>query len=208
MTDAEAAHVKLTKVRARAYAELFDDTPDAVFPAHQLRNGADDSFLIDVFVYSFEIEGRDEPVAVAVTNGMSDRRMAKGDDPDTPRRRELIQYFRECTPGHAKRLRDMAWLPLHDKFLLGSNETVAWEWPAVEGTPWKNALFLLPILRSHQEFTMEVEGDEVSFLWHVPISDAERKYRKKHGVNGLLDRMQEIELPWVFDEDNRPPLVD
>jgi hypothetical protein len=73
--------------------------------------------------------------------------------------------------------------------------TSAWEWPAVEGTPRKNALFLAPILRPHPEFTVEVEGDEVSFLRHVPISDAERNYRKKHGVDGLLDRMQEVELP-------------
>ena len=208
MTEAETTHMRLTKVRGRAYAELFGGKPDAVFPAHELRNGSDDPYLIDVFVYSFEIEGEDEPVFAAVTNGMSDHRMAEGDDPDQPRRRELIQYFRECTAGHAKRLRDMAWLPLHDGFLLDSHQTVAWEWPAIEGTPWKNALFLAPMLRPHREFTVEVDGDEVSFLWHIPISDAERKYRKKHGVDGLIDRMQEVELPWIFDEDDRPSLVD
>ncbi len=208
MTAAEAKHTELTKVRAAAFAELFDDEPDSVFPAHQLRNGADDHFLIDVFVYSFEIEGEDGLVYAAVTNGMSDHRMPEGDDPEQPRRRELIQYFRGCTPGHAKRLRDMAWLPLFDGFLLDSHQTVAWEWPAVEGRPWKHALFLPPILRLHREFAVEVEGDEVSLLWHVPISDAEREYRTEHGIDGLLDRMQEVELPWVFDEDERPSLVE
>jgi hypothetical protein len=208
MTDTEATHMRLTKARASAYAELFDGKPDAVFSAQQLRNGPDDPFLIDVFVYSFEIEGQDGPIYAAVTNGMSDQRMAEGDDPDQPRRRELIQYFRACTPGHAKRLRDMAWLPLFDNFLLDSHETIAWKWPAVEGTPWTNALFLAPILRSHREFSVEVDGDEVSFLWHVPLSDAERDYHQEHGVDALLDRMQEVELPWVFDEDDRPPLVD
>ena len=34
----------------------------------------------------------------------------------------------------------MAWLPLHDGFLLDSHHTIAWQWPAVEGTPWKNAM--------------------------------------------------------------------
>jgi hypothetical protein len=208
MADAEATHARLTPIRARAYADLFGGKPDAVFPADQLRTGADDPFLIDVFVYSFEIQGRDGPIFAAVTNGMSDQRMAEGDDPDQPRRREIIQYFRECTPAHAKRLRDMAWLPLEDGFLLDSHHTIAWEWPAVEGTPWKHALFLLPILRSHREFSVEIDGDDVSFLWHVPISDAERAYRNEHGVDGLLDRMDAVKLPWVFDEKDRPPLVD
>ena len=102
----------------------------------------------------------------------------------------------------------MAWLPLFDEFLLDRHQTIAREWPAVKGTPWKNAFFLAPLLSPHREFAVEIEGDEVAFLLHVPISDAERAYRKTHGVVGLIDRMQEVELPWVFDEANRPPLVE
>ena len=51
-------HMELTAVRAAAYAELFDDQPDEVFRADQLATGPDDPYLIDVFVYSFAIEGR------------------------------------------------------------------------------------------------------------------------------------------------------
>ena len=207
MTEAESLHERLTAVRGPAYAELFDGEPDLVFPAHALRNGADDPFLIDVFAYSMNVEGIDGDVFAAVTNGMSDHRMAAGDDPDQPRRREILQYFRAPTEGHAKRLRDMAWLPLFDKFLLDSHESFRWEWPAVAGTPWKNAFFLLPLWRSHREFTVEVEGEEVSFLWHIPLSDAEWAYRKEHGADELIDRMQEAKLPWIFDEADREPLV-
>ena len=78
----------------------------------------------------------------------------------------------------------------------------------MEGTPWKNALFLLPIWQTHREFTIDIEGDEMSFLWHIPISDAEHAYRKKHGVDGLIDRMQEVELTWIFDEKDRSSMVD
>src|SRR5687768_2552362 len=102
MTDAEARHEKFTETRSRAYAELFDGEPDFVFPALRLRNGTDDPFLIDVFAYSMNVEGEDNDVFAAVTNGMSDHRMAEGDDPDQPRRREIIQYFRVCTDAHAK----------------------------------------------------------------------------------------------------------
>lgn len=208
MSDAEALHERLTGIRGPAFAELFDGEPDFVFPAADLRTGPDDSFLIDVFAYSMPVENIEGDVFVVVTNGMSDHRMPEGDDPDQPRRREILQYLPTPTFEHAKRLRDMAWLPLFDRFLLDTNETFKWDWPAVEGTPWKNALFLVPIWRPHREFAVEVEGDEVSFLWHIPISDAEHAYRKEHGVDGLIDLMQSAKLPWLFDENNRESLVE
>jgi hypothetical protein len=54
----------------------------------------------------------------------------------------------------------------------------------------------------------EVEGDKASFLWHVPISDEERAYKQEHGADALIDRMEAVGLPWVFDENNRPSLVE
>lgn len=207
MTPEEAKHRQLTIVRAQAYAALFGDKPTTFFPSHQFRSESDGLYFIDVFVYEFNMEGDDRPIYAAVTNGMSDQRMAEGDSPEQPRRRELIQYLRECTPGHAKRLRDMAWLPLYDNFLLDTHHSFAWEWPAVEGTPWKNAFFLLPLPNPHQEFTVDIEGDHASFLWHIPISDAEHAFNKEHGADALLDRMEQVGLPWIFDETNRPPLV-
>jgi hypothetical protein len=208
MTPQETKHMECTVIRARAYGELFGDKPVAAFPFHKLQGKSDGPYLIDVFVYSMEMQGDDRAIYAAVTNGMSDQRMAEGDTPDQPRRRELIQYFRECSEGHAKRLRDMAWLPLHDGFLLDSHHTVAWEWPAVEGSPWKNAFFLLPLLSPHRQFAFEIDGDQVSFLWHIPISDQERAFKQEHGADALLDRMRDVRLPWIFEEANRPSLVE
>ncbi len=54
----------------------------------------------------------------------------------------------------------------------------------------------------------EVEGDKASFLWHIPISAEERAYRQEHGADALIDRMEAVDLPWVFDENNRPSLVE
>ncbi|MCI0462792.1 MAG: suppressor of fused domain protein [Gemmataceae bacterium] len=206
MNPAETKHRELTIPRVKAFVELFDGKPVAVYPYTRFSSDPDkEAFPIDVFV--FELEGPDGPVAVAVTNGLSDRRMVNPDDPDEWARRELIQYFRDCTEGHARRLHDMAWVPLFDGFLIDSHHSMAWEHPAVEGTPWKNALFVEPIIGSHREFTFEVEGDPVSLLWHIPISDAEREFKRANGTDALLDRMTEVELPWVFDEANRPSLV-
>ena len=137
----------------------------------------------------------------------SDQRMVDPDYPADWHRRELIQYFPKCTEGHARRLHDMAWLPLFDGFYLDSHHSIAWEHPAISGTPWKNAFFLQPLIRSHREFVFDLEGDSVSFLWHIPISDEERAYKQEHGTDALIDRLEAVELPWVFDENDRPSLI-
>lgn len=102
MTPDEARHMAFTGIRAKAYGELFGDKPVAVFQSHKLRGESDGPHIIDVFVYSMNLEGDDRPIYATVTNGMSDQRMVEGDSSDQPRRRELIQYLRECTEGHAK----------------------------------------------------------------------------------------------------------
>jgi Suppressor of fused protein (SUFU) len=74
--------------------------------------------------------------------------------------------------------------------------------------PWKNAFFLLPLPSPHREFAFEIDGDPVSFLWHIPVSDQERAFKQELGADALLDRMGEARLPWIFEEANRPSLVD
>ena len=58
----------------------------------------------------------------------------------------------------------MAWLPLFDEFYLDCQKSVARGHPAVEGTPWKNAFFLLPPVQSHQEVVCAVEGTKLRYF--------------------------------------------
>lgn len=206
MSNTLEKHKSLTVTRAEGYVDLFGCTPSSAFPHHALCKKADERFLIDIFVYNLETRSGD--IAVAVTNGMSNQRMADPGHPHEWHRRELIQYLPMCTGGHARRLHDMAWLPLHDDFYLDSHHSVAWEHSAIAGTEWKNAFFLLPIIESHREFMFEIEGDKVSFLWHIPISDEERAYKYEHGADAFIERMEAVNLPWVFDEKNRPNLLE
>jgi hypothetical protein len=199
-------HQALTVVRARAYEELFGCNPSTAYPPHALFKKPDERFHIDVFVYELETEFG--VIEVGVTNGLSDQRMVDPNYPKEWQRRELIQYFPKCTEGHARRLHDMAWLPLFDEFYLDSHHLIAWEYPAITGTPWKNAFFLLPIIYHHKGFVCEVEGDKVSFLWHIPISENERIFKQEQGTDALIDRMEAVNLPWVFDEKNRPNLLE
>jgi len=185
--------------RRVAYRRLFGVEPSASFTF------ADLAFPIEVLAYSLELDGK--PFVAAVTSGMSDRRMVDQEDNEEWSRREIIQYLPQCDEAHARRLRDMAWLPLFDGFFLDSHHTIEWPYAAIEGSPWKNAFFLEPLLKSHRNFRFRVADDEASFLWHIPISDEEYSYKKEHGSNALLDRLDEVKLPWIFDENNRPSLV-
>ena len=205
MPNTSEKHKALTTVRAKAYADLFGCQPSTVFLHHALFKKPDERFLIDIFVYTQATKSGD--IEVAVTNGMSDQRMVDPDNPEKWFRRELIQYFPKCTESHARRLHDMAWLPLFDGFYLDSHHSIAWLHPAIEGTPWNNALFLLPLIKPHREFVFDVEGDAVSLLWHVPISDEERAFKQEMGADALIDRMDAVKLPWIFDEENRPSLI-
>jgi len=205
MTENLDRHLKLTKVRNRAFEALFGQKPESVFPFHTFSDEPE-PYLIDVLIYPIKVANFPGPIVAAVTNGMSDHLMK---DPASGKtaRSELIQYFRACDEPHACRLYEMAWLPLFDKFLLGEFHTVTWPTPVVPGSPLKNSLFLAPIWPAHRSTRTKIEGEPVTLLWHVPISDAEIEYKKRHGMDALLDRMDAVKLPWIFDESNRPPLV-
>lgn len=198
-------HTALTSIRTDAYNELFGCAPLTVFRPSDLFAKPDEQFPIDVFVY--EQDTKAGHIEVAVTNGMSDQRLAVPDYTYEWHRRELIQYFRECTVGHARRLHDMAWLPLFDGFYLDSHHSIAWEHAAVSGTPWTHAFFLSPLINHHREYAFELESDKVSFRWHIPISDLERAFKLEHGGDALIERMDAVNMPWIFDESNRPSLL-
>ncbi len=201
MADPKMKHVELTRDRAKRYRALFGGAPDMMYPFHSFDDGPD-AYLIDVFVYSLEMPELSGRVVAAVTNGMSDYPMA-----GTGERHELIQYLRECDEDHAARLYDLAWLPLEDGYALNPLDTIQLPDAVVEESDLKNAFFPPPLVRPHREFSMMVDGSPTTLLWHVPISDAELAYKKKKGANALLAKMQEAQLPLVFDEAERHDIL-
>jgi hypothetical protein len=198
-------HLLLTEKRAKAFARLFGGKPDKVFPFHSF-NDAPDAYLIDVMVFRLDLPDFPGRVVAAVTNGMSDVIMRDGQTGE-PSRCELIQYFHDCDPEHARRLYDLAWIPLFDGFALGPFQTMAMPDAVVPGSALNNALFMPPIITAHREFSLDIDGLPVQLLWHIPISDEELAYKKANGINALVKRMETVELPWILDEAERPDLL-
>ena len=186
-------------LRERAYQDLFCGLPVQVMKH--------DEFLkppfggrIDVHLYELPHDPSIGQVHVAITSGMSDYRMsARG---QSPVRREIFQYFRECQPLDMVRLHDMAWLPIAQGFCLDFFETLG-----PHPSKWPGALFVPSVVRPHAEFQLKLNGDEMRLLWHIPLSEAELDFKLQNGVDALLKRMTERDLPWIFDESNRPALV-
>lgn len=200
MTDLHAVHRRWTPVRAAAYEKLFGGKPIEVHPYHRFAP-AEETCLIDVFVYHMAVEGRDRPIEIAVTNGMSDFPMR---EEGMPRRRELIQYFVACDDRFARGLHQAAWLPHFDDFTLSHLHTI--QWPDKIAGDLQHSFLLGPIVYEHADFSVSIDGDPATFLWHVYLTAAEHAVKTTRGPNVLLDRMDEVNMPWILDPNNRPPL--
>ena len=196
---------QLAARRVEAYRRLFGSEPIQVLTHDQFQKPAFGGRL-DVHLYEMAYERETGQVQVAVTSGMSDYLMTDNNSDAPPRRRELIQYFRDCKMLDLVRLHDMAWVPLAQGFALDFFHTVG-SYPSFNSA-WPNALFLPSLVQPHAEFELDLGGGEpMQLLWHVPLSQAELDYKTANGVNALLKRMGEVKLPWIFDENNRPALI-
>lgn len=199
-------HGTLTKQRVAAYELIFAAKPTAAFPCSTLSsNPKHGCVCIDVFVYTLHVKG--EHVYVLVTNGMSDQRLSDGETTPVPQRFELVQYVRNISLENAVRLFEMAWLPHFDKFVPGVGEIIEWPFSDVAESRWPHGFFLQPFLLEHRDCQITVEGDDVSLLWYIPISEDELSFQREEGLNTFLALLDESELPWIFDETSRISMV-
>lgn len=197
-------HKALTIERIKAFDKLLNRKAVTVFPYHQFTQKTEAIDLIDVFAYEIEVE--QSKAFVLLTSGMSDLPL-QGKEKDDFGRFELVQYLRNYSEAHARRLYEMAWLPKFDGFCLHKGDTIEWPEPVMVDSPYKNSLFLEPLPKAHQNFRFKVDKDLSSLLWLVPLSDKELAYKRVEGLNALLDKMQEQRFPWILDESVRESLV-
>ena len=192
--------MEFARLREAAYRELFEGDAVRVHP-HELFQKPRFGGRIEVRVYELPYDQQTGQVYVAVTSGLSDYHMVQPQG-GSPYRREVIQYFRECRAEDIGRLHDVAWVPLAGGFSVDFLHTAG----PMPGE-WPGSLFLHPLVTEHAEWKLPLHGEEMQLLWHVPLRQAELDFKLKNGVDALLERMQEIQLPWIFDPLNGPLLV-
>ena len=171
---------------------------------------------IDVYVHEPGFQGRD--FYTLVTGGMSDFRMKLPEDapPEMPTRIELIFYL----PGDRSPKREyIDFLRTAARMPYDYQTWFAWGASIVNGNPPKpifdgsqfdSLLFInTPIAEPDNTLSerLVLEGDAVHFLWTVPLTAAEREYKLEEGTEALLEVFDEVQHPFVFDE-NRPSYIE
>ncbi|MBX9691160.1 MAG: suppressor of fused domain protein [Cyanobacteria bacterium] len=198
-------HKEFSQVRISQFNVLFGIQPMAVISYDELptREAAPP---VDVLLYAKQADDG-SLIHILVTNGMSDEALTDPRIHGVRSRIELIQYFYSFEEGHAQHLQELACLPHFDGFIVKPLDTIQWPYPAIEDSPWTNALFLPAPLPEHEEFEWELDDESCSLLWLVPISDEELEYKKQNDMDALLDLMDKANLPYVFDEAERKSLL-
>jgi len=198
---------QMARLRTAAYTKLFEESPKQVIVHDEFGRQPNLGGRIHVHRYDMSIAGSegqpDRAFEVIVTDGLSDYGMR---DPESGQviRRELIQYVPQATVENLARLHYSAWVPLAARFCLDYFQTMG---PYQDR--WAGALTMPPIVDDHAEFELKLPGggEPMKLMWLVPLTQAEVDYKVRHGVEALIGRMEDVNLPWIFDPANRPGLV-
>jgi hypothetical protein len=124
-----------------------------------------------------------------------------------PPRAEILLYASEASGWMFNVLKGLAEMPFDQSSFLHWGHTVPNGKPmTAQPSLLTNFFFFQPCMEAEDFDQLVIEGDEVSILWMVPITDAELAYKRAHGANALLDLFAEHELSQVIDE-SRASLV-
>jgi len=202
-TDKSA--VEFRQAREAAYEKLFGK---ALSVSHELLPQVPH---IDVYTFkrTFKRSLGDQIVCPLVTGGMSDLQMTmpRGAK-DSPQRVELIFYCEEPRDEYIETLRWVAHFPHDSKSWLGHGHTMPNGNPPVPF--WGSAeldtlLFMPPIVTKDQTLPEELKlgGEEVHFLWLVPLTTAECNFKLEKGFEAILGLFQQHRHPHVFDPNRK-----
>jgi len=152
--------------------------------------------------------GENSDMITLVTSGMSNWSLhGLPDEEDLPKRVELVFYLVANKPDTLEWIdRIIGWMdfvakfPYRDKTWIGHGHTIFVGEPLAPDSSFRHFMLLETPLKTDRSISdiVVIDGDPVSFLWLVPITDAEREYKVKHGSQKLLSLFDEKKHPWIF----------
>lgn len=184
------------KVREELYQRHFGPLTEPIWHS---TDGKDPH----VDIYAFRPWG-DRNYWTLVTGGMSNRRqeIPEGAPDFVQPRAELLMYLNEMQPWAASALKWLAEYPFENATFLHWWHTVETNnpFPILPDANFKTFLLMPPYFEDPKAFDLfEIEGDRVSFLWVMPITDAEARYKEEHGENALDELLMDDDLDLTFD---------
>jgi hypothetical protein len=182
----------LFRARESHYTKFFGPFSEPVMHSTDVK-------IPHIDIYQFRPTD-ERPFWTLITGGMSNLRQPAVPD-GVPPRAEILLYASEPVGWMFNVLKGLAEMPFDD------NTFLHWGHSVVNGMPMTakpslltNFFFLAPCFESEDFDSLVIEGEEVSILWMVPITDAERDYKLEHGSNALRELFAEHQLPQVIDE--------
>jgi hypothetical protein len=163
---------------------------------------------VHVDVYQFE-PVTTRPFWTLITSGMSNERQIEPDDcPESiSPRAEILMYVPKPQGWMFSVLKGLAEMPFEHNTCLHWWHTVPNGMPMTAKPSLLTSYFFLPPYHEVNEFAeLELDGDNVDFLWMIPITEAERDFAIQYGSPALEKRFEELKLPQVVDE-SRESLV-
>ena len=125
-----------------------------------------------------------------------------------PRRTEIVFYL----PADQEPKREyVSFLRTSARFVYDYQTWLTWGHtipngdppkPIFAGSPFVSVLFLFPLFKPDNQLAEQLvlDGDPVSFLWIVPLTAAEQRYKIEHGTEALQEAFNRARLPFVFNE--------
>lgn len=174
----------------RCYAEWFGE------PTTVWRLGHDDLCL-------FPSRDFDPPYVTYLSAGTSLQKMNAPDRAGVSGRVEFVFYAEREDERYASALMLLMTFPFVDRTWLQMGHTVALAEPIDDAGRLTHVVLLNTLVGGHAAAfgSLRVAGDEVDFLWPVPITAGELALKKERGVDALLDLLAAHRHPWTFGGD-------
>jgi len=109
---------------------------------------------------------------------------------------ELHLFSATQFPGHVELLTAVAHYHLTEEY-LGLGHTVNFGRPWMPGSHCEFGFISLPYLDGPGLEWLNIGEKQVRFLWLIPITDAERAYKIKHGIEALETKFDEAQFNYL-----------
>lgn len=175
-------------------------------PLTQPVNHSTDVQPVHIDVYQFE-PNADRDFWTLVTGGMSDARMPLPNDAEAhiSGYSEVFMYAREPLGWMISVLKGLGEMPFVDETFLHWFHTIPNGQPMTAKPSLLTSFLLLPPYYEDRAFGDDfvIDGHRVQPLFLVPITEEERQYAVKNGVEALEEKFEEGGLESVVDEDRK-----
>jgi len=160
---------------------------------------------VHVDIYQFE-PTPERPFWTLITSGMSNERQIELEDCEDGMapRAEILMYAAEPQGWMFSVLKGLAEMPFDDNTCLHWGHTVPNGMPMTAAPSLLTSFLFVPPFCEPPEFNeLEIDGDNVDFLWMIPITEAEREFAIQHGSEKLYEKLEDADMPIAMDEQRK-----